>query len=69
MYNVLMLAEMFVQDELDIDLFGGQTALPKSVVFVDELDCNNGLRSIVWNSFADRCVCALADCLTDKPEG
>lgn len=68
MYDVLVFAKMLVQDDLDLDLFWSKTALPKGMVLVDKLNGDNGFWCIMWNGFADRRVCTLADCLTDKPE-
>lgn len=52
MYDVLVFAEMLVQDYLHLDLLWREAALLECMFLVDELDRNDGLRLIVWYGFA-----------------
>jgi hypothetical protein len=58
-----------VQDNLHFDLLGREATLLKGMFLVDEFDGDDGLGRIDGYGFADRSVCALADCFADEAEG
>lgn len=51
--DVGVAAEALVQGELDLDLLGLQAAYAVGVLFVDELDCDDGLGRAEGGCFAD----------------
>ena len=68
-YDVWVLLEMRVEDDLHLDLFRRKATLPKGMFFVNEFDRDDGFRRIDWYGFADGCVCALTDGFADETEG
>jgi hypothetical protein len=48
-----MLAEVLVKDDFHLDLLGGETTGAEGVVFVYELNGDDGFGRIVRDSFAD----------------
>lgn len=51
MYDVLVLAEMLMQNYFHLDLLRREAALFVCMFFIDELDRDDGLRLIVGYSF------------------
>jgi hypothetical protein len=53
MYNVLVLTEMCVQDNLHLDLFRSEATGLEGMFLIDELDGDDGFGRVVRNGFAD----------------
>ena len=52
MYDILMFAEVLVQDDLHLDLLRREAALLECMFLVDELDRDDGFWLVVGYSFA-----------------
>jgi hypothetical protein len=53
MYDILMLAEVLMQNDFHFNLLGREAALLECMFLIDELDGDDGLGSIVGYCFAD----------------
>jgi hypothetical protein len=53
MYNVLVLAEMCMQDNLHLDLFRSEATGLEGMFLIDELDGDYGFGRVVRDGFAD----------------
>lgn len=51
-YYVLVFAEMRVECYLHADLLGGKATLSEGMIFVDKLDCDDGIGLSGGNCFA-----------------
>jgi len=51
-YDILMFAEVLVQDDLHLDLLRREAALLECMFLVDELDRDDGFWLVVGYSFA-----------------
>lgn len=64
-----MRTDVCVEREFDLELLGPQSSRAVGVLFVDELDGDDGARSIERDGFANGGVGTTADGLADDSEG
>jgi hypothetical protein len=63
--DVVVRADGGVQAEFDVELFGAQAAGAEGVLFVDELDGDDGARRVPRDGFADAASCLVSSFLPD----